>query len=39
MKNVVERINLIDQRVNQKIVVEETKRGWKGRVEDEPLAA
>ena len=39
VKNVVERINLIDQRVNQKIVVEETKRGWKGRVEDEPLAA
>ena len=39
VKNVVDRINLIDQLVNQKIVVEETKRGWKGRVEDEPIAA
>ena len=39
VKKVVERINLIDQLVNQKIVVEETKRGWKGRVEDEPLQA
>ena len=39
VKNVVGRINLIDQLVNQKIVVEETKRGWKGRVEDEPIAA
>ena len=39
VKSVVERINLIDQLVNQKIVVEETKRGWKGRVEDEPVAA
>ena len=39
VKNVVYRINLIDQLVNQKIVVEETKRGWKGRVEDEPIAA
>ena len=37
-KNVVDRINLIDQLVNQKIVVEETKRGWKGRVEDEPVS-
>ena len=24
---------------NQKIVVEETRRGWKGRVDDEPVAA
>ena len=39
VKNVVDRINLIDQLVNQKIVVQETKRGWKGRVEDEPIAA
>ena len=39
VKNVVGRINLIDQLVNQKIVVEETKRGWKGRVEDEPIVA
>jgi DNA-binding transcriptional regulator YiaG len=39
VKKVVERINLIDQLVNQKIVVEETRRGWKGRVEDEPVAA
>ena len=39
VKNVVDRINLIDQLVNQKIVVEETKRGWKGRVEDKPIAA
>ncbi len=39
VKNVVERINLIDQLVNQKIVVEATRRGWKGRVEDEPVAA
>ena len=38
VKNVVDRINLIDQLVNQKIVVEETKRGWKGRVEDEPVS-
>ena len=39
VKNVVDRINLIDQLVNQKIVVQETKRGWKGRVEDELIAA
>ena len=39
VKKVVDRINLIDQLVNQKIVVEETRRGWKGRVEDEPVAA
>ncbi len=44
VKNVVERINLIDQLVNQKIVVEAmgrgpARRGWKGRVEDQPLAA
>ena len=38
VKNVVDRINLINQLVNQKIVVEETKRGWKGRVEDEPVS-
>ena len=38
VKNVVDRINLIDQLVNQKIVAEETKRGWKGRVEDEPVS-
>ena len=39
VKNVVDRINLIDQLVNQKIVVEEPRRGWKGSVEDEPVAA
>ena len=39
VKNVADRINLIDQLVSQKIVDEETRRGWKGRVEDEPIAA
>ena len=39
VRKVVERTNLIERLVEQKIVVEETRRGWRGRVEDEPVAA
>ena len=39
IQRAIDRLNDIDRLLNQRIVLEETRRGWKTRIEEEPEAA